>query len=287
MVAYQNVIFNFLKYTDSSAWNSNQWTITWNQDTPALQFSINSTSVGKIEEYLPVDNVFRCQIDEISPYFYLCEYQTKRTALRCLYEEDMKWWEENVIEPGFMYLGKDHKFKFINNNAVIFINDKNGIQISKGKIRQDAVNYFGNTYKIRLQVKPEYQIWMTNQLLVLFNNPEIGRLIEVFKCSLDYSKIFTSDINSRLASIVIYVRPGRNIAIKLLRILITYFNDVSNEIGTGLPSRFNHQYNKLIFWSNGDGDNKQVLIDKGLANIYLDKHSNPPYAHFIGNHIEP
>ncbi len=146
--------------------------------------------------------------------------------------------------------------------------------VSIGKCRKDAIEYLAQQYKIRMQIPPEHQIWLTNQLLEFFANDEVGAYVEVFKCSLVYSKIFTDDVDNRLASIVIYVAPGKELARKVLNGLVKKFAHVEH-LGLNLPSRYTVTKNRLIFYSGADGDMKSALIREGLIDRYFDRTSDP------------
>jgi hypothetical protein len=153
--------------------------------------------------------------------------------------------------------------------------------ISIGKCRRDAIEYLAQSYKIRLQIRPEYQVWLVNQLLEYFSTDDVGACVEVFKCSLVYSKIISEDANNRLASIVIYVSPGKSLAKRVLDGIISRFTSVEH-LGLDIPSRYNLTVNKLVYYSGGDGDLKTKLVKIGLLDKYFDKTSNPPHAYFIG-----
>ena len=160
------------------------------------------------------------------------------------------------------------------------INKYNPRVISVGKIRKDAIEYLAQNYKIRFQVKPEYQIWMTQELLNLFSTDEIGKYIETFKCSLVYSKIYREE--NRLASIVLYVQPGKEIAQKVLTKLQTHFAGCEY-IGLNLPSRYNIKVNDMLYYSGGDGDMKLAFSELGIIDKYFDRTKG--YAFFIGYNL--
>ncbi len=153
--------------------------------------------------------------------------------------------------------------------------------VSIGKCRKDAIEYLAQQYKIRMQIPPEHQVWLTNQLLEFFATDEVGAYVEVFKCSLVYSKILTSDSTERLASIVIFVAPGKELARKVLNALVKKFANIEH-LGLNLPSRYTVTKNKLIFYSGADGDLKSALLREGLLDKYFDRKIDPSASSFTG-----
>ena len=156
--------------------------------------------------------------------------------------------------------------------------------VSVGKCRADAIEYLAQSYKIRMQIRPEHQVWLVNQLLEYFSTDDVGACVEVFKCSLVYSKIISADANDRLASIVIYVKPGKALAKRVLAGLVEKFANVEH-LGLGISSRYNLTTNRLIYYSGGDGDLKTALAKQGLLDKYFDDTTNPPYAYFKGHEL--
>ena len=153
--------------------------------------------------------------------------------------------------------------------------------LSTGKIKQDAVEYLAQEYKIRIQVKPQYQVWLTAKLLELFTKDDVGAYVKEFKCSLVYSLIATDDPN-RLASIVIYVQPGRICAERVLQRLVYYFEHCEEELGLDITSRYNIRVNPLLYYSCGDGDTKLQFEELGIIDRYFESTTVEPYALFKG-----
>ena len=334
----KEVLNTFCTTLDKRIWNQDKWEISWNEYTPALQFTIKNND--PIKELLPKENIFHCQYVQDTKYYSVCESISYSSDIieQTLYDQKPEFWTKNfstytVLYPLGEYTIDEHpnyviltsikhpeiiykkmfvtpikkqreeqRTKFINEAKegkyktqlvgkdfpvkIILEEEKEKKEedsITIEKIRKDAVEYLGTIYKIRLQCKPEYQIWCVNKLINLFSDEPVGRLISTFKCSLVYSKI---QKNEGLASIIIYVNHGKNTALTLLKILIKEFEGCE-KVGLDITPRFNHKYNSLIYWSGGDGDTKEKLIKEGLADKYLDSTTVPKYAHFKGYHLDP
>jgi hypothetical protein len=321
------VLQTFVQNIPRDMWE--KWNIDWNKDTPALQFH-NKRAL--ISESLPVENMFRCQLD--SDYFMgLCESGTKKSAEGALRDHPLDWWKERfgeftlqnvaLVEPRIEKVSSHLSRK---NMVIVRYIDRNGVKtnrvvpkgeennipsdlvgernvevvvlpdekivddkdpftlartVSVGKCRKDAIEYLAQHYKIRMQIPPEHQVWLVNQLMEYFSTDEVGACVEVFKCSLVYSKIISANADTRLASIVIYVKPGKELARRVLNGLVERFANIEH-LGLGIPSRYNLTTNRLIYYSGADGDLKTALARENLIDKYFDRSTNPPYAYFTG-----
>jgi hypothetical protein len=148
--------------------------------------------------------------------------------------------------------------------------------LSTGKIIKDGIEYLSQFMKIRLQVKPEYQIYTTMELIKLLTATNTLPYVDTFKCSIVYNKITTN----RLASIVIYVIPNKSNAYKLLNTIIAHFFQYKDVISLDHIPRYNIRLNQLVYYSFGDGDLKVKLEKLGLIKKYFDDQTYLPYAKF-------
>lgn len=140
------------------------------------------------------------------------------------------------------------------------------------KIRRDALFALGQTYKIRLNPKPEYQVWVVEKLLQLFQDPNVYPLVEAFKVIIPYSRIIGG---IRLASIIVYPEYGREVAGVLIGLIKELFAPYNTEmIGLGIIPRHNIAINPLIFYSGGNGDDKEKLFHNGVLDTYVDVDNN-------------
>jgi hypothetical protein len=146
--------------------------------------------------------------------------------------------------------------------------------VSIGQLKRDALEYLVRFHKIRLQVKPEYQVWVTRQLLHLFESDETGHYVTDLKVSLVYASILERDAETRLASLVIYLQPGRICFEKVLTRLQKLFRGAEKEIGLDLPSRYNLQVNELLYYSQGDGDTKSYFRNRGILDKFFEAQTN-------------
>jgi hypothetical protein len=153
--------------------------------------------------------------------------------------------------------------------------------VSIGQLKRDALEYLSRFYKIRLQVKPEYQIWVTKTLLLLFETEEVGHYVTDLKISLVYASILQRDADHRLASIVVYLQPGRVCFEKVLTRLQSLFQGMEKELGMNLSSRYNLRVNELLYYSQGDGDTKTYFQTKGVLGKFFDSQTN--YATVLRN----
>ncbi len=154
-------------------------------------------------------------------------------------------------------------------------------QVSIGRMKQDALEYLSRFYKIRLQVKPCCQVWVTQKLLHLFETEEVGYYVTDLKVSLVYASILERGPEDRLASIVVYLQPGQVCFEKVLTRLQDLFRGVEKEVGLNLPSRYNLQVNEMLYYSQGDGDTKTYFRNKGVLDKFFDFKTN--YATFLEN----
>lgn len=140
------------------------------------------------------------------------------------------------------------------------------------KIRKDSLYALGQTFKIRLNPKPQYQIWSMKQLLRLFQNPQVYPLVEAFKVVIPYSRIVSG---AKLGSIIIYPENGRRVASVLLGLIKKLFSPYNvDEIGLGIVPRNNVTINPLIYYSGGNGDDKAVLKEHGVLGKFVDTNNN-------------
>ena len=280
-----DVIENFQKNLNTKVWDKELWKIDWNRSTPGLQFHLNADVVGIYDQPLQKTNIFKYQDDQQGFFSVHYDDQLSSRVADSLFENTEQWWRDQFtyikgLKPVETTLITDERDE--NYNNVDITDDK--VTIGKGKIINDALEYLGNIFKIRIQCKPQYQIWCMNKLIELFTPLQglnsIGRLISVIKCSLVYSEIYNPDPNRRLASIILYVRPGRITACALLKKLSETFNGYQDQVGLDLPSRFNVRYNKMLYYSGGDGDTKVRLNGaigkdgKNLGDKYLIEEAN-------------
>lgn len=165
-------------------------------------------------------------------------------------------------------------------------------------------------YKIHLQFKSVYQIWVLEILnLMIVKYRDFRNSIVTIKTHNIYDLV--EDKNVRAPCLVIYTGPNnergvpsliqkKNSAQTALNYIVDAFKDYSNEIGLDITPRYNHRYDKLIYWANGGGDTKNYMDGQGIIGEYFDETKTPScdtyfcnYAHFKSSvndfdaHIEP
>ena len=164
------------------------------------------------------------------------------------------------------------------------------VQKDVDKIIKDAIIYLGQTYKIHLQPKPQYQLYTFKRVFDIINTPKLKGYVDDIKAIVPYTKVLGE---KRIPSIVIYPVFGNNNAQKILNAISSdkELLEKSGEIGLNIVPRFNHTLNKLIFWASGGGSDKLELNEVGKLDEYLDGRAN--WAHYLCGdeqnlcHIQP
>jgi hypothetical protein len=147
--------------------------------------------------------------------------------------------------------------------------------VDKEKIYNDAFEYLAHkVYKIHLQPKPEYQFWLIEEIIRLISVPDIILHVRAFKINLIYSELKKHE----LPILIIYPQDGQKSAKIVLKYIVDNLSNYSDKIGMDISPRYNHKYDNLIYWANGDGDLKTKLKKKGILDDIFDKECN--YAHF-------
>lgn len=241
-----------------------KWRIVYHPTTPAIQFE---TKIRKKINTIPYNNHFSCKFNELkNTYCMCCDGGIEKNAFNSLIrdEKDNKWWQEmhGIL---YEYYIQDDKIKDREIRIKIGKNEKK-------KIKNDAIEALGHFFKIRLNPKPEYQIFCLKKLFELFSDEKIYDLVDSFKVTIPYSKIINE---SNLSSIIIYPEMGMETAKKLLDSIIDIYSIYDNkELGMNRTPRFNKAYNELIYYSGGNGDDKLLLEQLGLLNKYTDRKDN-------------
>jgi len=153
----------------------------------------------------------------------------------------------------------------------------------KQKIKDDVIKAIGKrTYKIHFQPKPEYQVWFIKQLFIVLNKPEILPYIEAFKTVLPYSQVTAGRF---IPAVVVYPIEGQKIAKLVLKSIAKFFSPYAEQVGLNIVPRFNHRYDNLTYWANGNGDHKNFLLKKKVIDIFFDYgicsgDIENPYCHY-------
>jgi ribosome-associated toxin RatA of RatAB toxin-antitoxin module len=138
----------------------------------------------------------------------------------------------------------------------------------KMKIKQDAIVALGHkTYKIHIQPKPEYQYWVLDHIFKTLIDYDLIECVRAVKVLITYDQVKYD----RIPVVVIYPFNGKGVSKKVLNMMIKVFSKYSDLVGINILPRWNHKYDSLIYWANGNGDDKQFLKDKNLSDIYFDK----------------
>ena len=181
--------------------------------------------------------------------------------------------------------------KIISNEDLDIYHIKTGwVQKDINKIIRDALVYLGQTYKIHLQPKPQYQLYTFKRVFDLINTPKLKGYVDDIKAIVPYTKVLGE---KRIPSIVIYPVFGNRNAQKVLNVISSDKDllEKSEEIGLNIVPRFNHTLNKLTFWASGGGSDKLELNEVGKLDEYLDNRAN--WAHYLCGdeenlcHIQP
>ena len=143
--------------------------------------------------------------------------------------------------------------------------------ISTGAIRAYGIEYLNLFRKIRLQIKPQYQIFVLTELLLLLNiRPDLLAFVRTIKCSLDYNIIS----QKKLSSIKIDCSAAR--FNDLLCLISNHFNKWESEISLNNRPRYTRAYeiaryvSSYIYWSIVDGDLKHALAERNQLTQYFD-----------------
>ena len=140
--------------------------------------------------------------------------------------------------------------------------------------RLEAFEIMKCIYKIHLQPKPEYQYWVFYRLLSLLNN---NTDCDAMKINILYDRVYDSN---KLPVIVIYSMLGKNNFDRLLKAIISHFSGVDHDlVGLNITPRYNTRVSSLIYFSQGNGDDKEYLKALGV----LDKYYNKDLNYSIGN----
>ncbi len=107
-------------------------------------------------------------------------------------------------------------------------------------------------YKIHLMPKKEDVVTIImNILYYAQKDSEFGALIDTIKFKYNQNRLMYN--NQILPLIVIYPAKGQGAAQKLLTRLVEIFKGVE---GRNITPRFNRKVNSLIYYAQGDGDDK-------------------------------
>ena len=157
----------------------------------------------------------------------------------------------------------------------------------KQRIRDDVIRAVGKrTYKIHFQPKVECQIPLLRRIMTVLNRSDVLPYVKAAKAIIPYNNVIQGAF---LPSIVVYPVEGKVPSQRLLNILTREFSNSAEECGLNIVPRFNHRYDHLIYWANGDGDIKESLLNAGgreLMDIYFDyglcEGNGPdiPYCHY-------
>jgi len=157
----------------------------------------------------------------------------------------------------------------------------------KQRIRDDVIRAVGKrTYKIHFQPKVDCQIPLLKRIMIVLNRSDVLPYVKAAKAIIPYNNVIQGAF---LPSIVVYPVEGKVPSQRLLNILTREFSNSAEECGLNIVPRFNHRYDHLMYWANGDGDIKESLLNAGgreLVDVYFDyglcEGNGPdiPYCHY-------
>ena len=140
-------------------------------------------------------------------------------------------------------------------------------------IRREAYDYKTKIYKIHLQPKPQYQLKVLNVILSLILNDDMfANYVNYVKAVIPYSRVVDQD--QLIPAIVLYIYPSliaEESTHYVLDLILDSLRDYDhNKIGLGIRPRFNYEISPLIYYTNGDGDDKLIAIEAGIADDYFE-----------------
>jgi len=181
---------------------------------------------------------------------------------------ELKWLVDDW-DTEYKYTGNDFKSHTISPDDTIV----------KKELQAQIKTLLSGVYKIHLQPKPEYQIFVLQRLFQMISKDQklSDNICEV-KALIPYSRAVSSE---KIAAIVIYPAYGKESALFVLATIASAFDDLAAEIGMDITPRYNHRHNQLLYWSSYDGTSKKIFMEKYGEGEFKKVFAAPDFAHFI------
>lgn len=163
------------------------------------------------------------------------------------------------------------------NEKSMFLQLQNGDLSSLGDLRY--------IYKIHFQPKEDKVVEVVNRILKkIYNDPLL--LIHIGELKF-MTHLGIREQEPDLPIVVVYIKPLngyspseiQNIVNRILNVFVDEFKD-HDILGTGIDPRYNHKINNLIYYAQGHGLLKEMILNSGNPDLIGLLDSDSGFAHF-------